>query len=210
LLATPARLWREAMSEPQPTFRTLATAGAAIAIAFLTEMPVRLENLTALEFDVHLFLASAASGTSTFELPAHEVKNRMEIGFDIPPAIAKMLIEFRDVFAPKILGRRPSHVFVNADGSVKKAESVRSMIQKAMKRYVGIEFNPHTFRHLAGKLILDRDPGAHEVVKQFLGHKSIQSTVNFYTGTDTRRAGQHHHRLLEAALAERAKPVRRK
>jgi integrase len=210
LLDAPARLWREAMNDPKPTFLTLAKAEAAIAIAFLTEMPVRLENLTALAFDVHLFMASAPGGTSTLDVPDDEVKNGMPIAFDIPPHVAKMLIEFRDVLAPKLLGHRPSHVFVNRDGTLKIEASVRALIQKTVKRHVGIEFNPHTFRHLAGKVILDRDPGAYEVVRQFLGHKRIQTTINFYTGIDTRRAGLHHHRLLEEALAERSKPVRGK
>ena len=123
--------------------------------------------------------------------------------------LANMLTDFRDVFAPRILGYRPTHVFVNSDGSLKVSASVRASIQRFLKFYVGIDFNPHTFRHLAGKLILDRDPGAHELVKQFLGHKSIETTVKFYTGIDTRRAGLHHHQLLHDALAERSKPVRR-
>src|SRR5258708_36143035 len=56
LLALPERMWRAAMSEPKPTFRTLSIAQAAIAIAILTYMPIRLQNLTKLCFDIHLFL----------------------------------------------------------------------------------------------------------------------------------------------------------
>jgi NDP-sugar pyrophosphorylase family protein len=33
---------------------------------------------------------------SSLELPAHEVKNRIPLAFDIPPHLAKMLIEYRN------------------------------------------------------------------------------------------------------------------
>jgi integrase len=209
LLDAPVRAWREVMREPKATWTTLARAEAAIAAAFLTYMPIRLQNLTDLAYDKHLFLRSEPGAKSTLEIPAEEVKNGLEIGFDIPPFVSKMLIEFREVLAPRILGYSPSHVFVKRDGTVKKGPSLRELIQGFMERRVGIEFNPHTFRHLAGKFILDHEPGGHEVVRQVLGHKSLQTTVNFYTGIDTQRAGRHYRHLLEEAIAEQSKPVRR-
>jgi len=210
LLRAPVHAWREVLNEPKANWRTLARAEAAIAVACLTYMPIRLQNLTGLAYEKHLFLRSEPGAKSTLEIPAEEVKNRLPLAFDVPPIVAKMLIEFRDVLAPKILGYTPSHVFVNRDGTVKKGPGLRELIQGFMKRRVGIEFNPHTFRHLAGKLILDREPGGHEVVRQLLGHTTTQHTVTFYTGIDTVRAGRHHHRLLEQAMEERSKPVRRK
>ncbi len=50
---------------------------------------------------------------------------------------------------------------------------------------------PHQFRHLAAKLYLDQHPGNYEVVRRVLGHKSIKTTVNFYTGLETRAAVAH-------------------
>jgi hypothetical protein len=63
----PEQLWKEVKQDANPSFRTLAKAQAALAIAVPTFMPVRLENLNQLEFDVHLFVregrgARAASG----------------------------------------------------------------------------------------------------------------------------------------------------
>jgi integrase len=111
---------------------------------------------------------------------------------------------------PKVLGHRPDFVFINKNGSLKREASVRQLIQTNLSRHVGIEFHPHAFRHLAGKLILDDNPGGHELARQFLGHKRIQTTVNYYTGVDTRRAGRHFQDLLEKARLERSRPMRRK
>jgi hypothetical protein len=44
-------------------------------------------------------------------------------------------------------------------------------------------------------------------VRQLLGHKSLNTTVGAYAGIDSRRAGRHHQRLVEEALAAE-KPVR--
>ena len=101
LYALPERLWVEARRDKKPNFRTLAKAQAALAIAILCYMPLRLQNLAALEFDTHLFMREGPRAISTLELPAGEVKNGTELAFDIPPNVAKMLIEYRDRFAPK-------------------------------------------------------------------------------------------------------------
>ncbi len=56
LYSLPERLWIEARRDNKPNFRTLAKAQAALAIAILCYMPLRLQNLAALEFDTHLFM----------------------------------------------------------------------------------------------------------------------------------------------------------
>ena len=60
---------------------------------------------------------------------------------------------------------------------------------------------PHQFRHLSAKVLLDAQPGGFESVRQLLGHKRSDTTVNAYAGIDSRRAGRHHQRLIENAIA---------
>src|ERR1035437_3644974 len=55
---------------------------------------------------------------------------------------------------------------------------------------------PHQFRHLAAKIILDANPGAFELVQQLLGHRNTTTTINYYGGIDTRRAGRAHADLV--------------
>jgi hypothetical protein len=83
LFYLPERLWAE-VKQGNPNFRTLAKAQTALAVALLSYMPLRAQNLTALTFDTHLFLRDGARATSTLELGANEVKNRRELAFDIP------------------------------------------------------------------------------------------------------------------------------
>jgi integrase len=206
LVKLPLTLWAEVKRESKPNFRTLAKAQAALAIAIEIYMPIRLQNLASLAFATHLFLKDDVRAISTLELPAEEVKNDLAMGFDIPPFLAKMLIEYRDHIAPKVIGRRPERLFVNVDGSPKCQETVAWLISTNVYRRAGLVLTVHQFRHLAAKVMLDADPGNFEAVKQDLGHKSLKTTAGFYTGIDSRRAARHHQRLIDKALEDQKKP----
>jgi hypothetical protein len=75
LYALPERLWIEARRD-EPSRLTLAKAQAALAIGILCYMPLRLQNLAALEFDTHLFMRAGPRAISTLELLAGEVKKQ--------------------------------------------------------------------------------------------------------------------------------------
>lgn len=196
----PSRLWAEVKRDAKPNFRTLVKAQAALAVAILCYMPVRLQNLATLTFDEHLFLREGPRATSSLELSAREVKNRRELAFDIPPDVAKTLIEYRNRVAPKVIGKRPERLFVKADGTPKNQWSVAWLIRRYLKRRAGIVLSSHQFRHLSAKMVLDAEPGNFETVRQLLGHKSLNTTVGAYAGIDSRRAARHHQRLIEEAL----------
>jgi integrase len=209
LIDLPYRLWAEVKREAKPNFRTLAKAQAALGIAILSHLPIRPENLTQLTFGVHLFLAEGPGAISTLEFADSEVKNDTDLGFDISAPIARLLIEYRDRIAPKVLSHRPERVFVNADGTAKSQATVAWLIQTTLKRRAGIELTPHQFRHLSAKVILDAEPGSFEAVTQLLGHKNRKTTTNFYAGINSRRAARHHEKLIQRAL-EQSKPLSRR
>jgi integrase len=207
LYSLPERLWIEARREKRPNFRTLAKAQAALAIAILSYMPLRPQNLATLEFDTHLFVREGARAISTLELPAHEVKNAMEVAYDIPPRVAKLLVEYRDRFAPKVIGHRPTRLFVNIDGKPKNQATVASLVISFVRKRAGIVLTPHQFRHLSAKVMLDAGE-EYETLRQVLRHRSTRTTVGAYAGSDCRRAARRHQHLVEQALATEM-PTRR-
>ena len=202
LVQLPEQLWAAVKRDSKPSFRTLAKAQAAVAIAILTYMPLRLQNLSDLAFDTHLFIRAGSGAISTLELSNGEVKNKRDLAFDIPPTVAKMLVEYRDRIAPRIIGHRPTRLFVKVDGTPKGARSTARLIAFYAKRRAGIVLSPHQFRHLSAKVLLDAQPGAFETVRQLLGHKNDQTTVNAYAGIDSRRAARHHQHLIDKAIAD--------
>jgi integrase len=132
------------------------------------------------------------------------------LAFDIPSQVARMLIEYRDRIAPKVIGHRPERVFVKPDGTPKAQATVAWLIATSLERRAGIVLTPHQFRHLSAKLMLDAEPGSFESVRQLLGHKNHKTTTNFYAGIDTRRAARHHQRLIERALDAQKPTARRR
>lgn len=106
----------------------------------------------------------------------------------------------------------PSHIFVKSDGKPKRQESVTNRLVHVLNKRLGLNMTMHQFRHVAGKLMLDANPGAYETVAQNLGHTGTKNVVRFYGGTDTRRASRHHAKLIEKLRAEAQQrgPGRRK
>lgn len=147
---------------------------------------------------------------STLELSNDEVKNKTELAFDVPPRLTKMLLEYRNRIAPKLLGHRPKRLFVNRYGTPKSARSIATLVRTYAKRRAGIVASPHQFRHLSAKVLLDAQPGAFETVRQLLGHKNDQTTVNAYAGIDSRRAARHHQHLIDQAIADASLSRRRR
>ncbi len=48
----------------------------------------------------------------------------------------------------------------------------------------------HQFRHAAGAVILQRRPGEYELVRQLLGHRNVQTTINAYVGLESIQASE--------------------
>lgn len=208
LIETPAKLWARVQKDKRTTRSPLATAQAAISISILTAMPIRLANLASLKFDRNIILRP--NGTSSLIIRAEDTKAGRDIEFDIPPHISNMLHEYRFVIAPRIVGAIPEWLFCRTDGVNKGMAQVRYLVQAYFKEYVGFHMNPHAFRHLAAKMILDANPGGHVLVQELLGHKSVETAIAFYAGLNSRRAGRHHHQLLVETLARASVSSNRK
>lgn len=201
LLALPDRLWREALAMA-PSQRRLAKAQAALAIAILTYAPLRIANLSALMFDKTLFLPARAGQESLIEIPAAQMKNREPFTIALPAKITAMLRTYRT----QIL-KGSAVLFENGQGKPKLPTTVSWLVERTIRRHVGIDMTAHQFRHLAAKVILDADPSAYESVRQLLGHRNLATTINNYAGLDTRRAGRHHAALIEKELEQYQAPL---
>jgi integrase len=201
LFKLPDQLWAEVKRDPHPTFRTLAKAQAAIAIAILCYIALRLQNLANLSFETNLFLNPGVEAVSSLELSSAEMKNKMAAAYDIPRHVTKMLLEYREQIAPTIIGHRPVRLFVNVDGTPKSPATVAWLIGSYALRYAGVVLTPHQFRHLSAKITLDEHPAGIDLVKQNLVHKNLKTTAGFYAGIDTRRAARHQQRIIDRLLS---------
>jgi hypothetical protein len=205
-LSVPERIWTEveekATSSRPLSKWDLASAQAAIGLAILMSMPIRRKNLTELVFDEHILIRQSMQ--STLFVSQADSKTFNNIEFDIPPQIERWLLDYRYCLAPSVIGCVPKYLFCDVNGDLKGFATVQYLVKRYLKLYLGIHMNPHAYRHLAAKFLLDDSPGAYREVQELLGHKKLETTALFYAGLDTRRAGGLHASLLEAALASPA------
>jgi len=57
-------------------------------------------------------------------------------------------------------------------------------LRRLIRRTLGLEVNPHLYRHLVHLVVLHRYPGAYAMVSRVLGHKSLQTAISNYAGED--------------------------
>ena len=182
----------------------------AVAIELLLFCPMRISNLASLDLKRHV-RRSQQGGVLSVHLyvPAHETKNQAEIHCELPAPAAKMLEEYIEKFRPDLPAPPSTLLFPGANGGPRSHKVFWKQIVTAGRRYLGIEINPHLFRHLAAKLYLDQYPGGYEVVRRTFGHKSMDTTVMFYAGQETGRSLRHFDKtILKLRDEASAKPGR--
>ena len=196
LVELPDRLWRQARRDLAKSRRPFIDLQSALAIDLLIHVPLRMENLSSLNFNEHLHWPQGRGKPALVVFQDDEIKNEIHLEFEIAKVLADRFQVYRNEIAPAVTGTRPDAVFVTWAGRPRTQAAITVAIEKTVLRWLGVKLTPHQFRHLAAKIILDANPGAYELVRQMLGHKNMKTTTNFYAGIDTRRAGRAHAELI--------------
>ena len=79
-------------------------------------------------------------------------------------------------------------LFPGMHGGHKDLATLSSQITKRIQTATGLRVTVHQFRHAAAALILRAKPGNYEYVRRILGHRNLQTTINFYVGLETAQA----------------------
>ena len=162
-------------------------AGIAAAIAIEQVAPIRRKNLAALSLVDNL----VQRGNRLYLVYTEdETKNEIAIEFELPSETVDILAWYVREWRPSLLSLPNNALFPGENGKAKHPNTISTQVSDTIKRYVGIPFNMHLFRHAGGKIFLDSKPGHYEVVRRVLGHKSLATTTSIYTGAETRSAGQ--------------------
>jgi integrase len=196
LVNLPDQIWRRARRNSPPSPYWFIDLQTALAIDILLHVPLRIEDLGALKFDEHVHWPQGKGRPAFTTLRQAKVPDVDPLEFELPAYLSDRLYAFRNEIAVGVIGRRPDFLFISAKGNRRKLSTLRVAIQRAVLRRVGIKITPHQFRHLAAKIHLDANPGHYEVVRQFLGHKTLRTTTRAYAGPNTRGAGKAHAELI--------------
>jgi integrase len=208
IVKLPAALTAEARRDHHAPLRAAVTAQLAAAIAILSVAPVRIANLTAIRLGKNLSKPDGPNSNYWLHFPEHDVKNRMRLMYPLEPFVTRIVDEYVHEFRPTLLrGRDADWLFPGLSEGPKGKVAFSGQITERIWKHTGVRMTTHQFRHAAGALILKRRPGEYELVRQLLGHRSVETTINCYIGLDMIRASEiyteivmeHLDRDLEAA-----------
>ncbi len=184
LINMPQRLVAKAARAKTPHKKALLIQ-TAVAIEILLMVPLRIENLAHLAIDRHLI--RIAGGGYRIAIPAAEVKNEVNLDLTLPPESAAIIDHYIKHTRPQLTDDAGSWLFPGRKGP-KVNECLGRQITQAIKRECGMTVNPHLFRHIAALLYLKANPGDYGTVRMFHGHKSINTTTNYYCGMENEAA----------------------
>ena len=163
----------------------------AVAIEILTMCPLRIGNLANLKLGETLFWTRPGrKGRLLMSIPSDEVKNREPIEFELPKESAQLIERYIDSYRPLLFDDRSEWIFPGRNGEPKRSDSLGQQLKKIIYKHTGLEVNAHLMRHIGAKLFLDCNPGLYEVVRRLLGHRSIDTTTESYTGFETKSAAR--------------------
>lgn len=177
----------------------------AVAISILLACPVRVKNLAMIDIEAHLRVVTGKGKARLFAVTfkSEEVKNGMPIDVELGPEASAVLRTYLDTYRRHLSDVPGSALFPKANGGGPRAPSNLSQTLAALiYKETGATVNAHLFRHLAAKIYLERHPGDYETVRRLLGHKKMDTTLQFYASFDMRRAQESYHEAVLDASKE--------
>lgn len=199
LVQLPDALFEAACREPVNAWARGQKQSVAVAIAILLAAPVRVLNLSRIEIGRNLLRVGVDRG-HRYELyfSADEVKNSLELSMPLPAWVASMIDRYLEDGRPALTAVASSWLFPGSPGRPVTTSTMTGRLGAVTERHLGVRLTPHKFRHVAGALHLRDNPGQHEVVRRLLGHKNLNTTVDFYAGMEQSAATRHYSTTIEA------------
>jgi integrase len=193
----PFALMEQARRQKHSPVRAAVIAQMAVAIGILSVAPVRLANLTAIRLGTNLTKPGGPSKNYWLAFPDYDVKNRVRLEYPLEEYLTELIDEYVHNFRPALLrGSNEDWLFPGQRQGAKGKISFSGQITQRIYKATGLRMTVHQFRHAAGAIILKKRPGEYELVRQLLGHKNVQTTINAYIGLDGIQASEIYNKII--------------
>jgi integrase len=193
----PFALMEQARRQKHSPVRAAVMAQMAVAIGILSVAPIRLANLTAIRLGTNLTKPSGPSKNYWLAFPDYDVKNRVRLEYPLEEYLTELIDEYAHDFRPVLLrGSNEDWLFPGQRKGAKGKISFSGQITQRIYKATGLRMTVHQFRHAAGAIILKKRPGEYELVRQLLGHKNVQTTINAYIGLDGIQASEIYNKII--------------
>lgn len=201
----PDRLMEDALKlKATSPVKAAVRAQVAVAIRILTFAPVRIGNLVSISLEANLIRPDGPGGPYWLEFAEYDVKNGTHLKFPFSNEVTEFIDIYVREFRPTLLRKTNTPLLFpgrNGKGNAKLTTSLSDQIAKVTQRELGVRLTAHQFRHAAAAVILKHDPGNYEQVRRILGHRNIQTSINFYVGLETIESSKQFGEMIEQHLS---------
>ena len=168
----------------------------ALALAIVLQHPLRAKNLAALDTARH-FVHDQRGRLRSISIPASEVKNKVNIRFDLAPHLVGRIERHLLLFRPHIPGHASTTaLFPGSNGQPRQRQSLGRHIRHLVEQQLGRRFHIHLARHLAVDILLEADERNLPLAQKVLGHRKAATTEELYGGRVTLAASRKLQRIV--------------
>jgi len=183
----------------QPISRNIALeAMRAAALAILLAYPIRIKNLTQLRIGKSI-RANEVKGVLRYQIlvEAKDVKNGVKLEALLSSRTSRIVELYITKFRKQVAPNPTTVLFPTSSGEMRNPGDFGTSLTKTVRDATGLYLTPHVFRHFAGFLYLQANPGNYVTVQKLLGHKKIDTTIKFYAPLTSAAAVEQYSDLLD-------------
>ncbi len=178
----------------------------AVTAAILLTTCMRGKNIRTLEISDFQWV----DGHCYLSIPGDRVKNEADLDFEIPQERAELVERHVRDFRPAIPGSDGPYLFPATDGGPKAHNTLFGNLMSNILKRTGLTMNPHLFRHMIAKIVVEQDPGMALAMSRHLGHKQINTTMQHYLGTEGREVSRRIDEIINDQTPPKARKARRR
>ena len=158
----------------------------AVALMILTYAPLRIGTLSILHIERNLrWSGPKMTGMLVLDIDGSHVKNGQTLSFPLPEECADLIRLYLRKYHPRLTSGPNPYLFPSdLPDRPKRSDTLGKQLSRLIHRSIGLEVNPHLYRHLVHIIVLNRYPGAYAMVSRVLGHTSLQTAIRNYAGED--------------------------
>jgi integrase len=207
LLLLPDRVFHEEAKRQEIGYRDAVRAMRALAVAILTYVPIRIENVVPIDLTQQIVRTRVgADAVVHLVIQENDVKNDVPIELPLPPHVVALLDTYLARYRSRLFSGASPWLFPNELGQCRQIAGFGKAIGEFIHDETGIRMNPHLFRHLCAKLHREANPNDFESIRRLLGHKRLETTVRFYATLDTKEAFRRWDATLDGLREGALKP----
>ena len=187
----------------KPTKRRAIHFRQALKIGFLIARPVRRRALLAMRVDRHVV---AEADGYRLNFGAEDMKDKRARSFLLPKDLVPHMKAYLETYRPLLAGGKETDGFwLSQYGNPLTGDGLSRELPKVTLRHLGVALRPHAFRHIAATSIAETDPEHVNIIKDILGHASLDMAERHYNRATQISSADRWQSLIDDICREGAK-----